>query len=59
MKEKLEALRVELVKRLDNAEQDAKWARASDEHLIHQTRAVELGWCLNEIINILGSSAAH
>ena len=54
IKERLEALRAKLAERQADAEQDAKWARAPDEHLIHQTRADELAWCYKEITTILG-----
>ena len=53
MKEKLEILKIKLAERLEDAEQEAKYARSTDQHYINQARAEELGWCYNEIINIL------
>lgn len=54
MKEKLESLKVKLGQRLADAEDEAKYARSSDQHSINQARAEELAWCYNELLSILG-----
>lgn len=53
MNEKIENLRIRLTKRLEEANQEAYYARSSDENYYHRTRAEELTWCLNEITTIL------